>query len=74
MWLFLSRRLRMWVIFAVGLPVARSVVLRAATEAQTANPNGRLGPNLFRVAGALGVVSARPSRILPKSAAPRDPR
>lgn len=74
MWLFLSRRLRTWMIFAIGIPVARSVILRAATDARAANPNGRLGPSLFRVAGVLGAVSGRPSRLVPKSVGTSDPR
>ncbi len=41
MWLFLSRRLRMWLLLAIGLPLARAVVHRLAVAAASRNPQAR---------------------------------
>jgi hypothetical protein len=38
MWLFLSRRLRMWLLLAVGLPLARAVVHRLAVAVGERRP------------------------------------
>ena len=41
MWLFLSRRLRMWLLLAVALPIARMVVHRLAVVAERRNSSTR---------------------------------
>jgi NADH:ubiquinone oxidoreductase subunit H len=53
MWAFFSRRLRMWVILAVGVPVAAWLLRRvgAAIEARR-GPNG-VSRNLQKVGGWL---------------------
>jgi hypothetical protein len=41
MWVFLSRRIRNWLLLAVALPVLRSLVHRLATARQERSPDAR---------------------------------
>jgi hypothetical protein len=39
MWVFLTRRLRMWVLLAIAVPLARVVVHRLAVAANKRSPD-----------------------------------
>jgi len=39
MWMFVSRRLRTWVLLAVALPLVRTVVHKAAIREQSRSPD-----------------------------------
>jgi hypothetical protein len=39
MWIFLSSRLRTWLLLAVALPLARTVIRRAAARIGRRNPD-----------------------------------
>ena len=41
MWLFLSRRLRMWVLLAIGLPLVRFGLRKIAARMAARNPSSR---------------------------------
>jgi hypothetical protein len=56
MWMFLSRRLRTWVVLAVVLPVVRTVVHKAAIREQTRSPDAKPARLLARTDSALTKV------------------
>lgn len=56
MWLFLSRRLRTWVVLAVVLPLVRTVVHKAAVREQTRSPDAAPARLLGRTDSALTKV------------------
>jgi hypothetical protein len=62
MWVFLSRRLRTWLILAVALPIARLVVHRLAVAAQRRDPSARTARVLNQADSAVTAVSGRVSR------------
>jgi hypothetical protein len=53
MWILLSRRLRAWLILAVAVPVARTLLHRTATRASRRNPNATSTTWLRRADSAL---------------------
>jgi hypothetical protein len=59
MWVFLSRRIRMWLLLAVALPLARFLVHRLATAAQQRNPSAPTTRLLGNADSAVTVVSQR---------------
>jgi hypothetical protein len=62
MWVFLSARLRTWLLLAIALPLARLLVHRLAVAAERHDPAAR-GANLLRRAdSAITAVSGRSSR------------
>ena len=53
MWIFLTRRLRIWLLFAVALPLARTVIHRAAATTSRRNPDSPAASWLRRADSAL---------------------
>lgn len=66
MWAFFSRRLRVWLLIAVALPLARAVVHRLALVAERRDPSARAAKVLHKADSAVTAVARR--------AAPRDDR
>jgi hypothetical protein len=62
MWLFLSSRLRTWLLLAIALPLARLLVHRLAVAAQRQNPSARTAKLLRRADSTVTAVSGRVSR------------
>lgn len=56
MWMFVSRRLRTWVLVAVALPLVRTVVHKAAIREQTRSPDATPARLLARTDSALTKV------------------
>jgi hypothetical protein len=59
MWVFLTRRLRMWVLIAIALPLARFLVHRLATAASKRDPNATTSRMLQSADSAVTSVSQR---------------
>lgn len=62
MWVFLSARLRTWVLLAVALPAARLLVHRLAVAAKRRDPSTRTARALHQADSAVTAVSRRGSR------------
>ena len=62
MWAFFSRRLRMWLLIAVGLPLARAVIRRLTLATERRDPSGRAARVLHRADSVVTAVSQRASR------------
>ncbi len=62
MWVFLSRRLRTWVLLAVALPAVRMLVHKAATSQQSRSPDATPARLLVRADSALTTLSERAAR------------
>jgi hypothetical protein len=62
MWVFLSARLRTWLLLAIALPLARLLVHRLAVAAERHDPPARGAKFLRRADSAVTAVSARSSR------------
>ncbi len=62
MWLFLFRRLRMWLLLAVALPIAQMLVHRLAVAAERRNSSTRTARALHQADSAVTAVSRRTSR------------
>jgi hypothetical protein len=62
MWAFLSRRLRMWVLLAVMLPLTRTLVHRLANAADRRDPRSRTARALHQADSTVTAVSRRASR------------
>jgi hypothetical protein len=62
MWMFLTKRLRMWVLMTVALPLARMLVHRIALAAERHDPSTRTTKALRRADSAVTAVSRRASR------------
>jgi hypothetical protein len=62
MWAFFSRRLRMWLLLAVALPLARAVVHRLALAAYHRDPATRTARTLRRADSTVTAVSQRAAR------------
>ncbi len=61
MWAFFSRRLRVWLLVAVALPLARAVVHRLALAAERRDPSTRTAKALHQADSAVAAVSRRAS-------------
>ena len=59
MWLFLSRRLRTWLLLAVGVPIVRAVIRRLAGRAAERSPDARSARLLRRANSSLDALSRR---------------
>jgi hypothetical protein len=57
MWAFFSKRLRMWLLLAVALPLARAVVHRLAQAAERRDPSTRAAKVLHQADSAVTAVS-----------------
>ena len=62
MWVFLSARLRTWLLLAVALPLARLLVHRLAVAAERQDPSALRAKLLHRADSAMTAVSGRSSR------------
>jgi hypothetical protein len=62
MWVFLSARLRTWLLLAIALPLARLFVHRLAVAAERHDPSARRAKLLRRADSAVTAVSGRSSR------------
>jgi hypothetical protein len=62
MWIFLTRRLRRWVLLAIALPAARLLVRRLALAADHHDPSTRTARTLHKVDSGVTAVSRRSSR------------
>jgi hypothetical protein len=62
MWVFLSKRLRMWLLLAIALPLARALVHRLALAAEHRDPSTRTARTLQHADSAVTSVSRRASR------------
>jgi hypothetical protein len=62
MWVFLSARLRTWLLLAIALPLARLLVHGVAIAAERHDPSARTAKLLHRADAALTAVSGRASR------------
>lgn len=62
MWMFLSRRLRMWLLLSIALPVTRALVHRFSVAADRRDPSARTARALHRADSAVTAVSRRTSR------------
>ncbi len=59
MWAFFSRRLRMWLLLAIVLPMARAGVHRLALAAERRDPSTRTARALVQADSAVTAVSRR---------------
>ena len=62
MWLFLSRRIRTWLLLAVALPIGRAIIRRGAAYTGAHYPTTPLSPMLNHVDGLLGSFARRGGR------------
>ena len=62
MWMFIFRRLRMWLLLAVALPLARELVHRVALAAERHDPATRTARALHQADSAVTAASRRASR------------
>jgi hypothetical protein len=62
MWVFLSARLRTWLLLAIALPLARQLVHRLAVAADRQDPSARGARLLNRADSAMTAISGRASR------------
>jgi hypothetical protein len=62
MWVFLTRRLRMWLLLAIALPLARALVHRLALAAEHRNPSTRTANTLRHADSVVDGVSRRAAR------------
>jgi hypothetical protein len=62
MWAFFSRRLRMWLLLAIALPLTRAVVHRLALAAEHRNPSTRTAKTLHQADSAVTAASRRAAR------------
>lgn len=62
MWVFLTKRLRMWLLLAIALPLARTVVHRLAVAADRRNPSTRTAHTLRQADSVVDGVYRRTAR------------
>jgi hypothetical protein len=62
MWIFLSTRLRRWMLLAIALPLARLLVHRLALAAEHRDPSARTARALHQADSAVTAVSRRTFR------------
>jgi hypothetical protein len=62
MWVFLSARLRRWVLLALAVPLARLLVHHLALAADRRDPSGRPARALHQADSAVTAVSRRATR------------
>jgi hypothetical protein len=59
MWAFFSRRLRMWLLLAIALPLTQALVHRLALAAECRDPSTRTAKTLLKADSAVTAVSRR---------------
>jgi hypothetical protein len=62
MWAFFSRRLRMWLLLAIALPLTRALVHRLALAAERRDPSTKTARTLLHADSAVTSVSQRAAR------------
>jgi hypothetical protein len=62
MWLFFSRRLRLWLLLAIALPLSRALVHRLALAAERRDSSTRTARALHNADSAVTAVSRRAAR------------
>ena len=62
MWAFFSRRLRMWLLMAIALPLTRALVHRLTLAAERRDPSTRTAKALHQADSAVTAVSRRTAR------------
>jgi hypothetical protein len=62
MWVFLSARLRTWLLLAIALPLARLLAHRLAVATERHDPSARTAKLLRRADSAVGTVAKHSSR------------
>jgi hypothetical protein len=62
MWAFFSRRLRMWLLLAIALPLARALVHRLALAAERHDPSTRTAKTLLQADSMVTAASRRAAR------------
>ena len=62
MWAFFSRRLRMWLLLAIALPLTRALVHRLALAAERRDPSTRTAKALHQADSTVTAVSRRAAR------------
>ena len=62
MWAFFSRRLRMWLLLAIALPLTRALVHRLALAAERRDPSTRTVKALHQADSTVTAVSRRAAR------------
>jgi hypothetical protein len=62
MWAFFSRRLRMWLLLAIALPLARALVHRLALAVERRDPSTRTAKTLLQADSMVTSVSRRAAR------------
>jgi hypothetical protein len=62
MWAFFSRRLRMWLLLAIALPLTRTLVHRLALAAERHDPATRTARSLHHADSMVTGVSRRANR------------
>jgi hypothetical protein len=71
MWAFFSRRLRMWLLLAIALPLTRALVHRLALAAERHDPSTRTAKTLHQADSTVTAVSRRAGRKAGRSKAGR---
>jgi hypothetical protein len=61
MWVFLTARLRTWLLLAIALPLARLLVHRLAVAAERRDPSARTAKLLHRADSAVTAVAGQTS-------------
>ena len=62
MWVFLSRRIRAWLLLAIALPLTRVLVHRLAVTAERRDASARTARLLHQADSAVTAVNGRVSR------------
>jgi hypothetical protein len=62
MWVFFSKRLRMWLLLAIALPLTRALVHRLAVAAERRDASTRTAKALHQADSAVTSVSQRTAR------------
>lgn len=62
MWVFLSSRLRAWLLLAVAVPLLRAVLRRASASAARRDPGSRAARGLRSLESNLGRLDRRQRR------------
>jgi hypothetical protein len=62
MWVFFSRRLRVWLLLAIALPLSRALVHRLARAAERRDSSTRTAKALHQADSAVTAVSRRAAR------------
>ncbi len=62
MWLFISKKIRTWLLLTVGLPLTRLAVHRLAVAADRHDQSARTARALRKADSAMTAVSRRTSR------------